>query len=359
MKRLLPFIFITSLFCDQALAQKLTGQWKGEFTDESSKFSGLGGERCRYVLDIDIKGKQVSGFSYTYYDEDGKTYYTICKLNGFVDHKKGYVEVEEVERTKTNVPVTVRNCFQVHRLQYNKQGDREWMQGTWQPAPNQGSGCGYGNTSLARRTLSSEYKGYLSTSPKSGQSGTAFAAREKVGSEYREKKVIKSPFVAQKPSPRQEIAQSLTPHTMLAEKNLPMDCATPSRIREMRDDENPLLARFEKRNTSLIKTIFVQNRKVKVDLYDNGEIDGDSISVFYNGNLLLSSKRLTSSPISLVIPVEDDSEVNELVMYAENLGSIAPNTALMVVTDGSKRHEVRISSDLQKSGTIHFIRKEQ
>lgn len=359
MKRLLLLIFIPTLIFDQARAQKLTGQWKGEFTDESSKFSGLGGDRCRYVLDLDIRGKQVSGFSYTYFDEDGKTYYTICKLNGFVDHKKGYVEVEEVERTKTNVPVTVRNCFQVHKLKYMKQGDREWMEGSWQPAPKQGGGCGYGNTTLARRTLSSDYKGYLSSSSKTAQTNSAFAAREKAAPESREKKITKSPFVTHKPSPRPESIQSLTPHTMLAEKTQPMDCATPSRIREMKEDENPLLARFEKRNTSLIKTIFVQNKKVKVDLYDNGEIDGDSISVFYNGNLLLSSKRLTGSPISLVIPVEDDFEVNELVMYAENLGSIAPNTALMVVTDGSKRHEVRISSDLQKSGTIHFIRKEQ
>jgi hypothetical protein len=42
-------------------------------------------------------------------------------------------------------------------------------------------------------------------------------------------------------------------------------------------------------------------------------------------------------------------------MYAENLGEIPPNTALMVVNDGEKRYEVRISSDLKNSGTIHFV----
>jgi hypothetical protein len=44
-------------------------------------------------------------------------------------------------------------------------------------------------------------------------------------------------------------------------------------------------------------------------------------------------------------------------MYADNLGSIPPNTALMVITDGEKRYEVRISSDLKKSGTIRFVHK--
>ncbi len=44
-------------------------------------------------------------------------------------------------------------------------------------------------------------------------------------------------------------------------------------------------------------------------------------------------------------------------MYAENLGTIPPNTALMVVNDGDNRYEVRISSDLQKSGVIRFMHK--
>ena len=44
-------------------------------------------------------------------------------------------------------------------------------------------------------------------------------------------------------------------------------------------------------------------------------------------------------------------------MYAENLGEIPPNTALMVVTDGENRYEVRISSDLEKSGVIRFVYK--
>ena len=114
---------------------------------------------------------------------------------------------------------------------------------------------------------------------------------------------------------------------------------------------------FDKRNNNLIKTIEVENAVVKVDLYDNGEIDGDSISLFYNGKLLISHKRLSEKPITLNIKVDKDNSMNELVMYAENLGTIPPNTALMVVTDGSKRYEVRITSDLRKSGTIHFALK--
>ena len=114
---------------------------------------------------------------------------------------------------------------------------------------------------------------------------------------------------------------------------------------------------FEKRNANLIKTIEIDNESFRVDLYDNGDIDGDSISLFYNGRLLLSHKRLSDKAITLTLKVEDKKDMNELVMYAENLGSIPPNTALMVVTDGDSRYEVRISSDLERSGVIRFIHK--
>ena len=94
-----------------------------------------------------------------------------------------------------------------------------------------------------------------------------------------------------------------------------------------------------------------------MDLYDNGEVDGDSISVFYNSKLILAHKRLTEKPITLTLAIPAGDAINELTMYAENLGEIAPNTALMVVTDGDKRYEVRIASDLKNSGTIRFIHK--
>ena len=115
--------------------------------------------------------------------------------------------------------------------------------------------------------------------------------------------------------------------------------------------------KYEKRNSDLIKTIEIDNVTISVDLYDNGEIDGDSISLFFNSKLILSHKRLTDKALTLKLDIDDKQDLNELIMYAENLGTIPPNTALMVVHDGDNRYEVRISSDLQKSGVIRFVHK--
>jgi hypothetical protein len=57
------------------------------------------------------------------------------------------------------------------------------------------------------------------------------------------------------------------------------------------------------------------------------------------------------------IPLDSSKEVNEITMFADNLGSIPPNTALMIVNDGKKRYEVRLTSNLEKSATIRFKKK--
>ncbi len=113
-----------------------------------------------------------------------------------------------------------------------------------------------------------------------------------------------------------------------------------------------------KRSKSVMKVIEIEQPTFTVELYDNGDIDGDSVSLFYNGSLLASHKRLSDKPITFTLKLENLTGDNELTMFAENLGSIPPNTALMIVNDGDKRYEVRITSDTQKNGTIAFIHKD-
>jgi len=116
---------------------------------------------------------------------------------------------------------------------------------------------------------------------------------------------------------------------------------------------------YERRIKNVLKTIDVApNQEFKVDFYDNGEIDGDTISVFYNNELILSKRKLTDKPISLMLKIDPSREDNELVMYAENMGSIPPNTALMIATIEGKRYEVYITSTEKSSGTIRFKKKE-
>jgi hypothetical protein len=108
------------------------------------------------------------------------------------------------------------------------------------------------------------------------------------------------------------------------------------------------------RENELIKTFTVHNDEVTVRLYDNGEIDDDTISVYHNNQVVLSNKRLSTAPLSINLKMDAGNPDHVLVMVAENLGRIPPNTSLMVVHDGDKRYEVRITSTEQKNAMVRF-----
>jgi len=108
------------------------------------------------------------------------------------------------------------------------------------------------------------------------------------------------------------------------------------------------------RENPLVKEIATEAGEIKIDVYDNGEIDGDSVSIYHNNALIGSHLRLTDKPISFSITVDPSQPHHEIIMVAENLGTIPPNTSLMVVTTASKRYEVFISSDEQRNAKVVF-----
>lgn len=109
------------------------------------------------------------------------------------------------------------------------------------------------------------------------------------------------------------------------------------------------------RTNDLVKQIETRAGEIKIDLYDNGEIDNDTISIFHNNELIVSRARLSDKAITFRIPINAEQPHHELIMVAENLGSIPPNTSLMIVTAGNDRYEVRISSTEQKNAKVVFV----
>jgi hypothetical protein len=114
---------------------------------------------------------------------------------------------------------------------------------------------------------------------------------------------------------------------------------------------------YKEREKVVAQELIVEADSIKVDFYDNGEIDGDSISVFLNDKLIAFNRILTTRSVHFDIPLDSTREFNEITMFADNLGSIPPNTALMIVNDGKKRYEIRLTSNLEKNATIRIKNK--
>lgn len=111
--------------------------------------------------------------------------------------------------------------------------------------------------------------------------------------------------------------------------------------------------KIQKRQNEVVQDVIVDTSQIKIELYDNAEIDDDTVSVFLNNSLLLHRKRLTDKAIVLNIQAFPNTDY-ELVMYAENLGRIPPNTSLMVITAGKRRYEMRISANEQKNAVVRI-----
>jgi len=115
-----------------------------------------------------------------------------------------------------------------------------------------------------------------------------------------------------------------------------------------------MTSRTPKRSFEVLTT----SDSVKVELYDNGVFDADSVSVIYNKELVIYKQLLqTNKPITFYVKLSADIRRNEMIFFAENLGLTPPNSALMIITDGErKRTEINVSSDLEHNSVIYFIK---
>lgn len=110
---------------------------------------------------------------------------------------------------------------------------------------------------------------------------------------------------------------------------------------------------FQRREVSIVNEIEVRSKTIEVRFYDNGTVDGDIISIYFNGQLIQQRQALTSSPIRFTLQLREGEE-NIIAMFAENLGTIPPNTALMVVDDGSSIIRIPLESNMQQSGAVRI-----
>lgn len=114
-----------------------------------------------------------------------------------------------------------------------------------------------------------------------------------------------------------------------------------------------LMKAKKERSSKLVQTIFTEADSIKLYIYDNGEIDGDTVTVFYNDRVVLDQYRITDKAKVITLPIDKNSE-QTLELFANNLGLIPPNTALVVIVAGNKRHELFASYDLKTNAKIVF-----
>lgn len=355
-------------------AQDVTGIWQGHFrsTANTAMRNSLFDDRYRFEVQIAQKGKVFEGVTYSYLST---FFYGKAEAAGTVNVKTSKVLLQEgklLEFRNSMGGVCIMTCF----LQYTKSGDEEFMEGTYTSMNiRDSSNCGRGTVFLRKVPTSDFY-----TEP-------LVAKREKEIAE------AKPPAIAKIKPARPEVgagplhkpgATAGTKPPATARTNPPKPpaphvtkIAPPEKSRPMAKIDVPkqpvhtdgvdsistsMGKRFptitpqvlKDRQNQVVRTITVHTNEVTLNIYDDGTIDGDTVSVYVDNRQVINHAMLTDRPLVVTIHLDENTDYHEVVMVAENEGSIPPNTSLMIVKAGDKEYEVRITSTEQKNAVVKF-----
>ena len=324
------------------VAQNLTGVWRGYFITDQF-------EQYKFEIQIEQIGPSVQGVSYSYLN---KVFYAKTALRGNFESGNKLARVEETQSIEIKMSDDSHSCLMNCNLFYVRSGREEFLEGTFgskfeksAPGVRKGADCGDGKVYL-RRVTDSDF--YLEPFLKS-------QARNK-------------PVYDNQAPPNRNKSNPTPPTTRVVNNTEnPTGVKNPSKITMQGNNLNSTVATFDKspppvpqpqvlknRINELNRELIVKDRSVRVRLYDNGEIDGDTISVYLGNKLVLAEKRLTAAPLEIRFELTEEDNEQEITMVAENLGTIPPNTSLMIVEAGGERFEIRITSTEQKNAVVRF-----
>jgi len=82
--------------------------------------------------------------------------------------------------------------------------------------------------------------------------------------------------------------------------------------------------------------------------------DGDIISVYHNRRPFIRNQLIVNSPSTHTLRLNRNQQLHEIILYAENLGKIPPNTSNLRIYDGVKEHQVLIRSSKEVSAVVYL-----
>lgn len=356
----------TTAAVSSADAPNVTGIWKGHFAQDNFGFG-----EDRYRFEVQIAHQANNGLESVTYSYKTTVFYGKAEATGIYTKKTNNIVLKEnklvdLKITEANTGACLMTCY----LEYNKVGSVETLTGTYTSVSmkDKTTDCGSGKVYLEKVETSDFYKEDFVTKREN-------ELKRKNKSVARRASAPKAPVASAKPvvkkptnrSASKPVAKATTkPKTNTASGQMdakpslqePPIVVNPNKEETPATPLPPVIKTLPKpdviknRQNDLVRTISTSEKEFKIQLYDNGEIDGDRISVYHNNELIVSNQLLTDKPITFNIHCDETNPVHEFVMVAENLGTIPPNTALMIITAGSKRYELTISSTEQKNAVV-------
>lgn len=111
------------------------------------------------------------------------------------------------------------------------------------------------------------------------------------------------------------------------------------------------------RKVDIQKTIELESPSLRIELYDNGVVDGDTATLILDGKTIINKHRLTEKASTVNLTLSEFATQHVLELFANSQGSIPPNTALVVITCNKKRYEINLASNENSNGSVSLVFK--
>ncbi|MDB5205922.1 MAG: hypothetical protein JWR72_997 [Flavisolibacter sp.] len=355
MNKLVRTLILFSFFLSASstsFGQELTGIWRGYFITE-------GGEQYKYEVQLgQSKKSSLTGVTYSYLDT---RFYGKATFTGFYTKGSKAALVQEIKTVELKMDGGSVACIMKCRMEYVRSGNEEFLEGTYTSSyeksdllngVRKGGNCGGGKVYL-RKVITSDF--YVEPFLRSKRPTATPMIPAPTVKKPLTKTTVNKPIV-KKTAPKNNTTLTKRPPVIIP---IVTDTAKKATINPVVINTKPIQkitvpAIIRERRNELTKTIDVVNTEINISLYDNGEIDDDSISVYLDGILVIANKRLSNKPINYKLKIDETSPEHTLIMVAENFGRIPPNTSLMIIQDGDKRYQVSITSTEQKNAMVRF-----
>ena len=366
---LLPFWLPTLL-----LGQDLSGKWKGVFAPNQDQDGNV------YSYELEIKELPNHTLSVVTYTKFSNNFSAKAIASGMHSENTELVSVIETKLENLKLLGNFQACLMSNYLTYNTIRGRETLEGTYISSNSKmGKDCGSGTVYLEKEVpivklipkklpaienkvqvnkqviaknkfpITTKNTNPIATSKASAAKPIAVAAT----------KAATAASIATTPSSSPNIKSEIAPTQTFVEidkdaksNNTANNISNSIALKEKSNDKQILPFVLIGRENKLVKNITVTSPHISFDMYDNGTIDNDTILVYDNKVLLLNDKGLSYKSVHFELDFSKEVPTHEIIIVAKNLGTVPPNTALMILKEGSNRKEYYIMTNMQTNAML-------
>lgn len=365
-------------------AQGLEGKWKGYFSPNNSQLSKI------YSYQMDITQGPNEQLTISTFTKLSNEFSAHAYATGQLDKTTLLVHIEEQGFLDLNIQENYAPCLMNNFMVYKNLRGHEIIEGTYTSYNKKtGKDCGGGKLYLekevpiqkliatekaAKKNITKEKSNELIvkqniaiTKPNinDNQLVTTKKSTTEVSKSVKPVNNKENPAVIAKNTPTKNVPENLNSAIKNAQVNSvkeepvmeesflnePEDLETEIKIKQGNGFQTIPWVLVGREN-KLAKKISTSSKQFSIDLYDNGTIDNDTIIVYDNKKLLVSKKRLSYKAIHLEFSLSEIMNEHEIIIVAHNMGTVPPNTALLVLKDGITRQELFITSTNKTNAKI-------